>query len=65
MPEKDPEDKDLAWVREQLRKAADIKDPRDMWYALRDILNLLTTMIVAAPVVITEETLARAEAMQG
>ena len=38
--------KKIEEVRELLRKAADIKDPRDMWYTVRDILNLLTLLIV-------------------
>ena len=35
-------------VRELLRKAADIRDPRDMWYTVRDIFNLLTLLVVPA-----------------
>lgn len=42
------QEKDLEFVREQLRKAADVKDPRDMWFVVRDILGLLTLMIVPA-----------------
>ena len=45
-------------IREFLKKAATIKDPREMWYAVRDILNLLTMMIVPEPDVITPEKLA-------
>lgn len=41
-------EKDLAEIRELLRKAAEIKDPRDLWFMVRDILNLLTLLIVPA-----------------
>lgn len=40
------EEKKIEEVRELLHEAADIEDPRDMWYAVRDILNLLTLLIV-------------------
>jgi len=53
----DPQAKTLDEVRGYLRQAADIKDPRQMWYAVRDILNLLTLMIVPEPMAITPETL--------
>ena len=50
---------DLEFVREQLRKAAEVKDPREMWYAVRDILNLLTMIVVPAEEisVVSSETL--------
>jgi len=59
------QEKDLNFVRRQLRKAAKIQDPRDMWYAVRDILNLLTIMLNPAATVLAGEELARAETMQG
>lgn len=40
--------KDIEEIRTWLRKAAEIKDPREMWYAVRDILNALTLIIVPA-----------------
>ena len=46
------QDDKLEEIREFLHKAADIKDPREMWYTVRDILNLLTLLIVPAPDVI-------------
>ena len=54
-----PDKKDLADIRLALRKAADIKDPRDMWYTVRDILNLLTMLVVPAEKIhmVTAETL--------
>ena len=36
-------------IREFLKKAATIKDPREMWYMVQDILNLLTMIIVPEP----------------
>ena len=50
-------EKDLDEIRELLRQAADIKDPRDMWFTVRDILNLLTLLIVPAGqvVVVTDD----------
>jgi len=62
---KEIQDKKIEDVRAALRKAAEIKNPEDMWYVVRDILNLLTLLIVPAPQVVTSEDLARAEAMQG
>jgi len=45
----DPQDeKDLDEVRAALRKAAQIEDPREMWFLVRDALNLLT-LIVSGP----------------
>ena len=49
------QDQELETVRDSLRKAADIKDPREMWFTVRDILNLLTLLIVPAPDVILPE----------
>ena len=51
------EDKDLILVRSSLRQAADIRDPREMWYAVRDILNLLTMIVVKDPPVIAAQDL--------
>jgi len=45
---KDLEAQELERVREMLKKAAEIKDPRQMWFMVRDILNLLTLIIVPA-----------------
>ena len=45
-------------MRQSLKKAAEIREVRDMWYAVRDILNLLTMIIVPEPDVITPETVA-------
>jgi len=59
------QEKDLNFVRRQLRKAARIQDPKDMWFAVRDILNLLTIMLNPAAAVLTGEDLARTETMQG
>lgn len=42
----DLEEKKIMEVRELLRQAADVKDPRDMWFCVRDIFNLLTLLIV-------------------
>ena len=42
-------DKDLEFVREKLREASEVKDPRDMWYVVRDLFNLLTTIVVNKP----------------
>jgi len=41
--------KDLEDVRVALRKCAEAKDPREMWFLLRDTLNLLTMIIVPEP----------------
>ena len=41
--------KDLEDIRKWLRQAAEIQDPREMWYALRDILNALTLIVVPNP----------------
>ena len=49
---KELQDQQVETVRESLRKAAEIEDLREMWYAIRDILNLLTLIIVPAPEVI-------------
>ena len=49
---KELQDQQLETVRDSLRKAAEIKDPREMWYAVRDILNLLALLIVPEPDVI-------------
>lgn len=38
-------EKELEVVREGLRKAAEIKDPRQMWYAVQEIQNLLTLIV--------------------
>jgi hypothetical protein len=59
------EDKGLDEVRDLLRKAAEIQDARELWYMVRDILNLLTMMIVPSAQVVTSESLRRAEATQG
>jgi len=42
----DRDEKDLEEVRSALRKAAEVKDPRAMWYLVRDTLNLLTMIVV-------------------
>lgn len=42
----------LEEIRKFIRKAADVKDPREMWYTLRDVLNLLTLWLVPDPEVI-------------
>ena len=47
-------------VRDKLRKAAELEDPRDMWYLVRDILNLLTLLITPGPV-----TVDKPETLQG
>lgn len=39
-------------IRGFIRKAAEIKDPREMWFALRDVLNLLAMLLVPEPDVI-------------
>jgi len=44
----DLENQQIEYVREQLKKAAEIKNPKDMWYAVKDILDLLTLLIVPA-----------------
>lgn len=49
---KELQDNKLEEIRDYLRKAADIKDPREMWFAVRDILNLLALLIVPEPDVI-------------
>ena len=49
---KELQDQQLETVRDSLRKAAEIKDPREMWFTVRDILNLLTLLIVPEPDVI-------------
>ena len=38
--------KDLEEIREFIRKAAEVKDPREMWFTLRDCLNLLAMLLV-------------------
>ena len=45
----DKDAKDLEQVREWLRQAAEIEDPRAMWYAVRDVMNLLTMIVVPNP----------------
>ena len=52
---KDLRDQQLETVRSSLRKAADIQDLREMWFFLRDIMNLLTLLIVPEPDVILPE----------
>ena len=52
---KELQDQQLETVRDSLRKAADIQDPREMWFFLRDIMNLLTLLIVPEPDVILPE----------
>jgi len=42
--------KDMEYIRETLRKAADIQSPRDMWYVLHDLLNLLTMIVAPFPI---------------
>jgi len=42
-------------IRGWIRKAADIKDPREMWFCLRDILNTLAMWLVPEPDVILPE----------
>lgn len=46
---KELEEKKFDEVRDMLRKAADVEDPRDMWLLVRDILNLLTLLITPGP----------------
>jgi len=38
-------EKELEVVREGLRKAAEIKDPRQMWQAVQEVQNLLTMIV--------------------
>jgi len=38
-------EKELEVVREGLRKAAEIKDPKAMWQAVQEIQNLLTLIV--------------------
>ena len=52
------EEEELLVVRESLRKAAEIKNPRYMWFAVRDALNLLTLIIEPIPRVIRPEDVA-------
>lgn len=42
---KELEEDQLRHVRESLVKASEVKDPTDMWYLIRDILNLLTLIL--------------------
>ena len=49
MAEKNKDAQDLEDVRKYLRQAAAVKDARAMWYAVRDIMNLLTLMVGAYP----------------
>ena len=44
--------KDLEEIRSFIRKAVEVKDPREMWFALRDCLNLLAMWLVPNPDVI-------------
>jgi len=39
------EERQLETVRKSLIKAAEIKDKRQMWFAVRDIFNLLTMIV--------------------
>jgi len=36
---------DLETVRRGLRLAANVKDPREMWYVVRELFNLLTLIV--------------------
>ena len=56
---KELQDQQVETVRESLRKAAEIEDLREMWYAIRDILNLLTLIIVPAPEMILPQDVPR------
>jgi len=38
-------EKELEVVREGLRKAAEIKDPKAMWQAVQEVQNLLTMIL--------------------
>lgn len=40
---------DLKDIRKYLHQAAEIRDPTAMWYAVRDIMNLLTLMVGTYP----------------
>ena len=51
-PQKQLQPKDLEEIRGFIRKAAEVKDPRELWFTLRDIMNLLTLLIVPEPEVI-------------
>jgi len=44
----DRDKKDLEQVRAALRKAAEIEDPKKMWFLVRDAFGLLT-LIVSGP----------------
>ena len=56
---KELQDQQVETVRDSLRKAAEIEDLREMWYAIRDILNLLTLIIVPAPEMILPQDVPR------
>ena len=43
---KELQEKEVELIRDSLRKAADIKDLREMWFTVRDILNLLALILV-------------------
>jgi hypothetical protein len=45
------EEAQLETVRESLRKAAEIRDKRQLWFAVRDIFTLLT-MIVSPEIMV-------------
>ena len=47
---KELEEKKFDDVRELLRKAAELEDPRDMWLLVKDIYTLLTMLLTLGPV---------------
>jgi len=38
--------KDLAFIRTSLVKAGEVQDPRELWYVVKELLDLLTMIIV-------------------
>lgn len=49
-------DEDLQAARKALLKAAELKDVTQMWYLVRDVLNLLTMILNPEPVILTDES---------
>ena len=65
MTEKGPEDKDLSFIRDLLHKAADVRDPKEMWFVVRDALNLLTMIVCFRPMTPAEVAVATHETLPG